>query len=103
MDRPSYAPDLPVRGENAPSATSGEWPAGALIAGAVAGPVLLISSFVQGLMRDGVEFATDPPSALALGSVGVGQDGPIAGGGRFQGLRGGGGWGAGVGARASPP
>jgi len=73
MDRPSYAPDLPVRGENAPSATSGEWPSGALIAGAVAGPVLVISSFVQGLMREGFDFATDPPSALAMGSAGLVQ------------------------------
>jgi hypothetical protein len=71
MERPPYAPDLPVRGENALPATSGNRLPGALIAGALAGPILIVSSFVQGLVRDGFQFAADPPSALALGSAGV--------------------------------
>lgn len=71
MDRPSYLTDAPVRRVHAPSGTRGDRPSVALVAGAVAGPLLVVSSFAQGLVRDGFDFASHPPSALALGPAGL--------------------------------
>ena len=42
-----------------------------LVAGALAGPLLVASSLAQGAVRDGFDFAQHPPSALALGDGGI--------------------------------
>ncbi|TSD99790.1 DUF998 domain-containing protein [Skermania sp. ID1734] len=44
-----------------------------LSAGALAGPVLIVSSLVQGSVRSGFDFQQHPPSALELGGAGVVQ------------------------------
>ena len=73
MGRPSSLRTLPARGERSPAAGTALRPPRALTAGALAGPVLIVSSLVQGVARDGFEFALHPPSALALGSAGAVQ------------------------------
>lgn len=69
----TYLPDLPLGREQTPSTTGGNRPSAALIAGAVAGPLLVVSSVVQGLVREGFDFEAHPPSALALGPAGIVQ------------------------------
>lgn len=44
-----------------------------LLAGALAGPLLVGSSLVQGVLRDGFDVEQHPPSALALGTGGYVQ------------------------------
>jgi drug/metabolite transporter (DMT)-like permease len=73
MNRPSSHPDL-VSDERE---TPGDQPSNVtlmwLLAGACAGPVLIVSSLVQGSVRTGFDLREHPPSALALGSAGVVQ------------------------------
>lgn len=44
-----------------------------ILAGSLAGPLLVGSSLVQGATREGFDFEQHPPSALALGSAGYVQ------------------------------
>jgi Protein of unknown function (DUF998) len=44
--------------------------AAVLAAGASAGPLFVVSSVVQGMLRRGFSFTDHPPSALALGGAG---------------------------------
>jgi hypothetical protein len=67
----TYLPDLPLNRDHSPSAADGNRPSTSLIAGAVAGPLLVVSSVVQGLVREGFDFEAHPPSALALGPAGI--------------------------------
>ncbi len=71
MYRPTSPPDFSA----ATRSTQSGQPVGSvrlwLVAGASAGPVLIVSSLVQGSLRTGFEFAEHPPSALALGSAGL--------------------------------
>jgi hypothetical protein len=73
MNQPSSPPDLVSNDRGTP----GDQPSGltlmCLLAGACAGPVLIVSSLVQGSVRAGFDFREHPPSALALGSAGVVQ------------------------------
>jgi hypothetical protein len=64
-DRPGAGPPVTVTVAG-PSASV----AVALAAGASAGPLFVVSSVVQGVLRPGFSFTDHPPSALALGGAG---------------------------------
>lgn len=73
MNRPAYPPGLfaaHARPRNAPVPSR----TGALLlAGSCAGPLLVTSSLLQGVLRHGFDFRRHPPSSLALGSAGAVQ------------------------------
>jgi Protein of unknown function (DUF998) len=73
MNRPAY-PRGRSGGHGRPRNALGSSPTVALLlAGACAGPLLVTSSLLQGVLRQGFDFRRHPPSALALGSAGAVQ------------------------------
>lgn len=71
MNRPSDPHDhRSARARPRTSPVSSATPA-LLLAGSCAGPLLVGSSILQGIVRHGFDFRRHPPSALALGSAGA--------------------------------
>jgi Protein of unknown function (DUF998) len=71
--RPTYPREFSAATQDAQRDKSSDPGRLRLLAGALAGPVLIVSSLVQGGLRTGFDFQQHPPSALALGSAGVVQ------------------------------
>jgi hypothetical protein len=75
MNRSSSPADLVYADRGTPGTNPSGLTLMCLRAGACAGPVLIVSSLVQGCIRAGFDLRQHPPSALALGSAGVVQQG----------------------------